>query len=176
MAEIIATTDLILAILGIGVGIGAALLLIDFKGKQVLAGLVRTYGLLSAFILTTGSTVMGFVYSDVFGFVPCGLCWLQRVFLFPQVILLGMAIYYKDKAVARYGIVLSSLGTIIALYQHYLQVGGSSFLPCPASGGDCAKRYFYEFDFLTFPLMSAFVFVFLIILYMYILKTRTSVS
>ena len=117
---------------------------------------------------------MTLVYSEAFGFVPCGLCWLQRVFLYPQVFILGMALFYKEKIAARYGLMLSVPGLIISLYQHYLQMGGNEFLPCPASGGDCAKRIMFEFDFVTFPLVSAFLFLFLIVLYIYILKTRTS--
>ena len=116
---------------------------------------------------------MTLVYSEGFGFVPCGLCWLERVFLYPQVFILGMALFYKEKVAARYGLLLSVPGLIISLYHHYLQMGGNKFIACPTSGGDCAKRIMFEFGFVTFPLLSAFLFLFLIVLYIYILKTRT---
>ena len=108
-----------------------------------------------AFLLAFGATVLSLVYSEVFGFVPCGLCWLQRVFLYPQVILLGIALWKKDSHVADYIITLSILGGILALDQHLLQMGVSNGLPCPASGNtDCAKRILFEFNYITFPLMS----------------------
>ena len=75
----------------------------------------------------------------------------------------------------RYGIVLSAVGLVISLYHHYIQMGGSEFVKCPAAGvgADCAKRFFFEFGFITFPFMSAILFAFLIALYMYILKVRS---
>jgi disulfide bond formation protein DsbB len=96
--------------------------------------------------------------------------------LYPQVIILGTALYIKDKTYASvYGIILSVFGLIISLYHHYLQMGGSQVIKCPAAGveADCAKRFFFEFDFMTFPLMSGILFLFLIVLYTYILKTRS---
>jgi disulfide bond formation protein DsbB len=118
------------------------------------------YALPAAFLLALGSTVMSLVYSEIFGFIPCGLCWMQRVFLYPQVILLGMAWWKKDSRIADYIIALSLLGALYALDQHFLQMGISSGLPCPASGdGDCAKRILFEFNYITFPLMSFTAFV-----------------
>ena len=118
------------------------------------------YALPAAFLLALGGTIMSLVYSEIFGFIPCGLCWMQRVFLYPQVILLGMAWWKKDSHIADYVIALSILGAIYALNQHFLQMGISSGLPCPASGdGDCAKRILFEFNYITFPLMSFTAFI-----------------
>jgi disulfide bond formation protein DsbB len=113
---------------------------------------------------------MAVVYSDVFGFVPCGLCWLQRVFLFPQVILLTLALVFRDQTFYRYGIALSIPGLIIGLYQHYLQMGGPDLVGCPVAGdgADCSARFLFEFGFMTFPLLSAAAFAFLIAVYTYL--------
>ena len=117
---------------------------------------------------------MTLVYSEIFGFIPCGLCWLQRVFLYPQTLLLAVALYRKDKTVALYGIALSIPGVFVSLYQHYLQMGGIEFITCPVTGvgADCAERILFEFGFMTFPLMSTFLFTFLIALYWYLWKTK----
>lgn len=174
MSETVQSLNYILAIGGIFVLLGSSVLIFDFYTSRVFKNIISTWGIFIAFIFTLSSSVMTLVYSEVFGFVPCGLCWLQRVFLYPQVFILGMALFYKEKVAARYGLMLSIPGLIISLYQHYLQMGGNELLPCPASGGDCAKRIMFEFDFVTFPLLSAFLFLFLIVLYIYILKTRTN--
>ncbi|MBI2120981.1 MAG: disulfide bond formation protein B [Parcubacteria group bacterium] len=113
------------------------------------------YALPVAFLFALGATILSLIYSEVFGFVPCGLCWLQRVFLYPQAVLLGLAWWKKDSRIADYIIALSLLGVIVALDQHFLQMGISSGLPCLASGNtDCAKRILFEFNYITFPLMS----------------------
>lgn len=151
----------------------AGILIYDIKTKRALTPLISQWGLLLAFLITVMSTVMALVYSEIFGFVPCGLCWLIRIFMFSQVFILGTALYYNDKNVARYGLVLSSFGVTIGLYQHYLQMGGSAFVKCPVvgEGADCAKRFMFEFGFMTYPLLSVAAFALLIALYYYLLKT-----
>lgn len=162
----------LLALGGI-VGIFVTLFLAyDFKTKRRLTLFVRSWALIGAFFATLGSSIMTLIYSEYFGITPCGLCWLERIALYPQVLLLGMAYYYKDMLIARYGIGLSIVGLIVSLYHHYIQMGGSEFVKCPTSGGDCAKRFMFEFDFITFPLLAAILFAFLIVLYLYILKAR----
>lgn len=170
----IATLNAIFATGGLVVLLGTIILWFDARKKQDLRALVSEYGLLSAFLLTAASSLMTLLYSEVFGFVPCGLCWLQRVFLYPQVIIIAAALFYKDKTAARYGIALSIPGVVVALYQHYLQMGGSEFITCPVAGAgaDCSERIMFEYGFVTFPLLSAFLFLFLIVLYWYILKTK----
>lgn len=172
MSEIVKNFNLILAIGGILTLLVSSILLVDFYSSKVLRKLISVWGLWLGLIVTLSSSVMTLVYSEVFGFVPCSLCWLQRVCLYPQVLILAIAIFYKDKTAARYGLALSITGLIIGLYQHYLQMGGAQVIACPTGGGDCAKRLMFEFGFMTFPLLSATLFAFLIILYIYILGLR----
>ncbi len=160
---------------GIGIAFASFILLFDLYSKnKSLETLIKKFGLFFAFLVTLGSSITTLIYSEVFDFIPCGLCWLQRVFLYPQVLLLAFALYTKDKRVALYGIVLSVPGLIISLYQHYLQMGGSEFITCPkaGTGANCAERILFEFNFVTFPLLSAILFSFLIVLYFYSHKTN----
>jgi disulfide bond formation protein DsbB len=120
-----------------------------------------------AFVVTLGSVIMTLVYSDYFGIVPCWLCWYERVALYPQVLLFALAWWRKDAGVWLYSIALSLFGVVVSLYQHYLQMGGTSSLPCPASGGDCAQRFLFEFDYITFPLASFTLFALLIVLMLF---------
>lgn len=171
MSPLVASFNFYLALGAIAAVLFAIILFVDERRDRALAPLIKAYGLLAALFVSAGSMVVAYTYSDVFGFTPCGYCWLARIFLFPQVFMLLGAIYFKDALVARYGIILSSIGLVITLYNHYLQIGGSAFIKCPAAGAtDCAKRIFYEFDFITFPLAAAAGFVLLIALYYYILR------
>ncbi len=171
--ETIEAVNEVLGYFGILGIFGTLFLIIDMRGERKLAPYVRAWGLHVAFFITLSGTVLALVYSEIFGLIPCGLCWLSRVALFPQVLLTGVAIYMRDTTLMPlYGIWLSAFGAGVSLYQHYLQMGGSSFLPCPASGGDCLKRFFFEFGFLTFPLMSVILSAFLIALYVYIRREQ----
>jgi len=174
MTPIVITLNFYLALGTIFLQIATVALLVDWyflKGRYVLRH-ITPYALPVAFLLSFVSAVMTLIYSEMFGFLPCGLCWLERVFLYPLVVMLGVAIVRKEtKAIYEYGIVLSIFGAVISLYHHYLQTGGVEFLPCPASGGDCAKRILYEFDYVTFPLMAFSVFAFLLVLF-YLSRNR----
>jgi disulfide bond formation protein DsbB len=172
MIELMQQLNYILAIGAIALFFCTLLLIIDYKTKQYLTLYIERFGLHLAFLITSGSVFMTLLYSEYFGILPCGLCWMERVALYPQVALVAGAIYFKDTIMPKHGIVLSVFGLIVSLYHHYIQMGGSEFVKCPTSGADCTKRFLFEFDFVTFPLLAAVLFAFLIVLYLYILKTQ----
>ncbi len=128
-----------------------------------IASSVAKWGLWLGFGASLVASVMAVYYSDFLGFEACYWCYWQRYFLFPQVILLGMAAWKKDAYMADYAIVLSVIGGAIALYHHALQMLPGSGLPCPATGVSCAQRIFFEFNYITYPLMAFSVFAFLIV-------------
>ncbi len=165
----------LLAIGGICTVLATLFLIYDIRGSRILANQIAKYGMQVALLITLFASVMTLLYSEVFGVIPCGLCWFERVMLYPQVLIVLVALYVKDALMPRYGITLSIVGACISLYHHFIQMGGSQFIKCPTAGAgaDCAKRFFFEFGFMTFPLLSAFLFIFLIVLYTYLLKVRT---
>jgi disulfide bond formation protein DsbB len=106
-------------------------------------------------------------YSELVGFPPCVLCWWQRVFLFPQAILFGAALWWKKKDVFLYSVPLVLLAAIAALYHQYVYMGGESLLPCTAIGGACSKIYVMAFGYITIPMMSLTAALFLLLLAWY---------
>jgi len=170
MSSFVETLNLILATGGLVLFGITVFLLYDLYTDRVFATYVRRFTQKAAFLLTVGGVFVTLLYSEVFGFVPCGLCWMQRVFLYPQAIILGVSLYIKDSAAIMYTMVLSVGGLIVGLYQHYLQMGGAEFVACPTSGGDCSKRILFEYGFMTFPLLSVSLFTFLSALYFYYWK------
>ena len=123
--------------------------------------------------ITVGSVVISLVYSEYFGFVPCSLCWLQRIALYPQALFALMAFKTKESVYfPLYSLALSIFGLLVAIY-HYLyqmvpkEVAGGGVMPCLADGSaDCGLKVIDLFGFVTFPLLSAITFAFLIILYL----------
>ena len=122
--------------------------------------LVSTYVLQLSYVTALVGVTMSLFYSEVVHYVPCDLCWYQRIFLYPQVFLFAYAWYKKDRNVLPYAIVLSVVGFIIAAYHHMLQIGFDLMKPCSSAlfAVDCAKPTFIEYGFVTFPLMSAVLF------------------
>ena len=128
-------------------------------------------------LVTIGGVSTSLLYSEVLGFVPCSLCWLQRVALYPQVLLVLAAFKLKDaKHSSVYGTVLSIFGLVVAVYQYVLQalpqdLYESGLMPCLADGtADCSKKIIEVFGFVTFPFLSGVLFLFLIVVYLHRLR------
>jgi len=123
-------------------------------------------------IATWGGVATSLLYSEYFGFLPCSLCWLQRIAIYPQALLSVIAFKVKDTVFfPLYGIALSTFGLLVSLYQYIYQLlpkeTTAGLIPCLADGSaDCAAKVINEFGFVTFPLLSAITFAFLIIMYL----------
>ncbi len=159
-----------LAMQAVGAGLLAVYFLrARFPDLEDVGAFLTKWGLWSGLLLSLAGIALTLLYSEVIGYVPCGLCWLVRIFLYPQAILFAIALWKRDRSVADYSIVLSAFGFVVALYTHYLQMGGSSLVPCPASGvSDCARRLVFEFGYITLPMMGVTLFALLIIMMLFV--------
>lgn len=116
---------------------------------------LRTYSLFLAWIIAFIGTAATLVAEYGFSLTPCMLCWYQRVFLYPQVILLAVAAYRNDARVKAYVLPLSVLGMIFALY-HYLEQKLPALkdaIRC-TTGVPCSGHYINWLGFITIPLLS----------------------
>jgi disulfide bond formation protein DsbB len=115
------------------------------------------YGLWLAFLMAVVATASSLFYSNVAHFAPCDLCWFQRIFMYPLVVLFGIALYKKDEKIADYGLVMAGIGFLISLYHNFLyyHVGGLN-VSCTIGGVgvSCVKRYIFEFGYITIPMMA----------------------
>jgi disulfide bond formation protein DsbB len=119
------------------------------------------------FLFSLLASILTLVYSEIFQQVPCALCWFERIFMYGIVVLSGIGLTKNPPLNQQKNIfVFSIFGAIISLYHHVLQMtaGIGSHLPCPTSGGDCAKRIIFEYGHITFPWMAFVMFAFFIII------------
>lgn len=148
------------------------LLVVLFTKEKALEQLMVRFAFPLSFLALASGLVMSLVYSEYFGILPCGLCWLSRVCMYSQVVLFGTALWRGERTIAWYALVLSVLGFILSVYHHYLQMGGTSSIPCPATGaGDCAKRFLFEFGYITMPLTGASLFALIAILMIFVIRS-----
>jgi disulfide bond formation protein DsbB len=122
---------------------------------------IKNYALLFAFIIATLSTIGSLYYSDIAKFSPCKLCWFQRIFMYPQTFLLGLAFWRNDKKIADYIILLSFIGGLFAAYHYYLQLAPHALLPCSTVGFSvsCSDRFVMHYGYITLPFMALTAFV-----------------
>ena len=146
-----------------------------FLTEKYLAPYARRFGVEIVFTVGIVSAAFSLIYSEVYGFIPCGLCWVERGILYSLIVFSGTALWKSlgnSRLVARaveiadYGIVLSVIAGAISLYHHYGQMtGGGLICPTAGVGSDCARRLVFEFGYITLPLMSFTAFAFFTVVF-----------
>lgn len=108
------------------------------------------------FLMSLFASVFPLVYSEIINFLPCYLCWWQRVFMVPLVFIFGMAIWSKDRKVVKYTLPILIVGSLIAMYHNFnYYFADTGNLPCDASGVSCYQQLVYEFGgYISIPMLS----------------------
>jgi len=128
----------------------------------------KKYTFYLGFLVALGAVMLSLFYSEIVGYPPCELCWIQRIFLYPQLVLFSMELYKRERSIIDFSIVFAVFGSITSIYHVYIENGGSSSLGCaaltPASTNQvsCAIRYIYEFGYVTMPIMALTLSLFII--------------
>lgn len=114
----------------------------------------------AAWLLATLATLGALFFGEVMLLPPCVLCWYQRIFMFPLVLLLPLGLFPYDHKIARYGLALAVPGSLIACF-HLLVTAGvipEAMQPC-SQGVPCSITVIEWFGFVTIPLLSAAAFL-----------------
>jgi disulfide bond formation protein DsbB len=131
--------------------------------------LVWGYELWLAFIVAAVATGGSLFFSEIANFVPCELCWFQRIAMYPLSLITLLAAVANDHRVARYLLPFPVVGAGVAVYHILVErhvVGQTQTCQISAPGG-CASRWIEEFGYVTIPTLAltafalAFAFVLL---------------
>jgi disulfide bond formation protein DsbB len=127
-----------------------------------------------SWLVTSVSILGSLFFSHVMEFAPCVLCWYQRIFLFPLVIILAVGLFPFDKSVVKFALPLTVAGWLTAAYHNLLYVGliPESIQPC-SQGVSCTEEYIELFGFLSIPMLSIISFTTILTL-LIILMRRTA--
>jgi disulfide bond formation protein DsbB len=117
------------------------------------------YFLYLAWLIALSGMIGSLIMSEIFGWVPCVLCWYQRILLYPLVILIPVAILRKDSRPDLTILPFSGLGILIAAYHWLLQIGVISEATAPCQSGiSCAVTNFNYLGFINVPFLSLLAF------------------
>lgn len=127
------------------------------------------------FLSTITATLGSLFFSEIAKFQPCILCWYQRIFTYPQVLLTFTGIFRNEARFLKpYLLILNSGGLLFSLYHNFIlwfpQYG--ELVQCSSKGGpSCIEGYTFYYGYITIPLMALTVFVFnILILTLFVVK------
>ena len=173
------THDVIVVLAALGVAgqvLAVLLLLIGLAwlfGLRAPADLLRRtvegYELWLVFLVSSIATGGSLFFSEIAHFVPCELCWYQRICMYPLTIVSLLAALANDRRVARYLLPLPLVGACVSVYHLLVEnkvVGQSTACLISAPGG-CATKWIEEFGYVTIPVLAltafALTFAFLLL-------------
>lgn len=107
-----------------------------------------------AALVAGGATAASLYFSEVAGFVPCELCWYQRIAMYPLAVIVPIAAARRDATADIYVRVIAGVGLLIALYHVQLQAFPSQGSFCTAAA-PCTASPLEVLGFATIPMMSA---------------------
>ncbi|MFZ3578678.1 disulfide oxidoreductase [Virgibacillus sp. DJP39] len=110
-------------------------------------------------------------FSEVMGYIPCELCWYQRILMYPLVIIYGTAMVKKDMSIALPGLILSGIGMFVSIYHYLIQKvpalhensGACGIIPCNS-------EYVNYFGFVTIPFLAGTAFILIFVCHIILLK------
>ena len=144
------------AVILIGVGV-----LVQRRSSRSIALLeslsadIRRVALPLAGLIAAVTMLGSLYYSRIQHYIPCELCWYQRICIYPFAVILGIAAWRRDAGVRVYAVPVLAIGALVAAYHAWVQayppVDGTSFCTADAP---CTLRYVWEFGFVSLPFMA----------------------
>lgn len=122
--------------------------------------------LFATWLIALFSSLAALFIGEVMGQAPCVLCWYQRAFMFPLVIVLLIAALRADVAVWLYALPLAAAGWLIAAFHslQYLGLIPKALEPCSATGPSCSGADMTILGGVPIPLLSLGAFTAIIVL------------
>ncbi|MBP9821339.1 MAG: disulfide bond formation protein B [Candidatus Pacebacteria bacterium] len=158
-------TTLFNTLLGVGAIIITIAILTTIVGlvwyRETTQRMIQKYFLWDGLLLALAGLVGSLIYSNFFGFPPCTLCWWQRIFLYPQIILFSIGLWGRGdkRTIALSSSILSGLGLLVSIYQYLLQMGLFENSTVCIGGTACASIDAIAFGFITIPMMCGILFL-----------------
>lgn len=126
-------------------------------------------------LIVSVATLGSLFFSEIMDYAPCDLCWYQRIFIYPLVIMIPIGLFPFDRSVIKYSLPLLIVGWSIAVYQNLLYYGiiPENISPC-SQGVSCKEEYIEIFGTLSIPLLSLIAFSIVGVLFIVLLRRTSS--
>ncbi len=107
-------------------------------------------------LLVAWVAMLGSLYfSEVLGYIPCQLCWVQRIFMYPLAGVLAIGLLRRDPHLPHLVLPFSLIGMGVSTYHYLIQktdIFGSATV-CQ-TGVPCSTAWINWFGFVTIPFLA----------------------
>ena len=107
-----------------------------------------------AWVVALVATLGSLYFSEVADFIPCRLCWFQRIAMYPLALILFLAVIARDRRGAYYAVALPVVGAVISLWHLYIEANPEAESPACRIGAPCSTRWIDEFGYVTIPMLA----------------------
>jgi disulfide bond formation protein DsbB len=152
----------------VAAAVGGVAALASHRARDAWQAVARAFGpqaLLVAWIVAIVTTLGSLYYSEHAGFIPCELCWYQRILMYPLVIVLGIGWLRRDAKAWITAAPFVVIGAPVSLY-HWLVERVPSFAEGSSCSivAPCTAPYFEKLGFVTLAWMCLSSFLLIAVL------------
>ena len=123
MDDLIRTMMIVGAYLAGGSGLALVILRFSASGRALVQRLIGGQELWFGFATAVLMTAASLALSEVFHYNPCRWCWFQRIFAYPNVIVLGWAAFRRDVKAWAPALTLAGIGLAFSTYHILIDTG-----------------------------------------------------
>jgi disulfide bond formation protein DsbB len=105
------------------------------------------------------ATIGSLYFSEIADYLPCRLCWYQRIAMYPLAVVLLVGALLRDRRVTLYAAAFPLIGAAISIYHIYIEVNPEAESAACRAGVPCSTRWIDEFGYVTIPVMALSGFV-----------------
>lgn len=145
------------------VGLGVVVVLATLARPQGRVELARLAPILIS-VAAIGAMAGSLYYSEVADYLPCKLCWYQRIAMYPLAFVMPASVLLRDRGALRYSLLLGSIGLAVSIYHTQLQLFPDQSSGACELNNPCTARWVEAFGFVTIPQMAGATFAFIVVL------------
>lgn len=161
---LLATLAQVVVVVAIVVAIGARFSSALARLRDAIVREVGPQALAMAAVVALVCTLGSLYLSEVADFLPCRLCWFQRVAMYPLVVVLGVGAVRKDAGARLTGAILAGIGACVSVWhlliERYPNLESGSCDP----NNPCSFKWVEKFGYLTIPGMALSGFALILVL------------
>lgn len=120
--------------------------------------MLSQWGLWIAWFVAAVATAGSLWFSEYADFLPCRLCWFQRICMYPLAAILLVGALLKDRKAVLYAAPFPVFGLGVAAYHIYIENNPSAEGGGCKIGVPCSVKWIEEFGYVTIPVLAATAF------------------